>query len=48
MMVAVEDLDAWTRTDLAFQGCMLRATNNELLTSLFSVIETGNSVVSTR
>jgi DNA-binding FadR family transcriptional regulator len=39
-MDAAEDLDAWAVADLAFHEAMLRATNNELLTSLFSVIET--------
>jgi DNA-binding FadR family transcriptional regulator len=39
-MAAAEDLDAWTVADLSFHECMLKATNNELLTSLFSVIET--------
>ncbi|WP_266157772.1 hypothetical protein [Dyella silvatica] len=34
-MVAAEDFDAWTVADVAFHGCMLRATGNELLTSLF-------------
>jgi len=38
-MAAAEDLDAWTVADLAFHEAMLRATNNELLISLFSVIE---------
>jgi DNA-binding FadR family transcriptional regulator len=39
-MAAAEDLDAWAIADLAFHEAMLRATNNGLLTSLFSVIET--------
>ncbi len=39
-MAAAEDLDAWAVADLSFHEAMLRATNNELLTSLFSVIET--------
>lgn len=39
-MAAAEDLDAWTTADLAFHEAVLHATNNELLTSLFSVIET--------
>ena len=39
-MAAAEDLDAWTTADLAFHEAVLQATNNELLTSLFSVIET--------
>lgn len=39
-MAAAENLDAWTVADLAFHESMLQATNNELMTSLFSVIET--------
>ena len=39
-MAAAEDLDAWAVADLAFHESVLQATNNELLTSLFSVIET--------
>lgn len=39
-MAAAETLDDWARADLAFHEAVLRATNNELLTSLFSVIET--------
>lgn len=39
-MAAAEDLDAWTVADLAFHEAVLQATNNELLASLFSVIET--------
>jgi DNA-binding FadR family transcriptional regulator len=39
-MAAAEDLDAWATADLAFHEALLQATNNELLTSLFSVIET--------
>lgn|ERR1700754_2477211 len=39
-MAASEDLDAWATADLAFHEALLRATNNGLLTSLFSVIET--------
>ncbi|WP_368312394.1 FadR/GntR family transcriptional regulator [Luteibacter sp. CQ10] len=39
-MAASEDLDAWAEADLAFHETMLRATNNELMVSLFSVIET--------
>jgi DNA-binding FadR family transcriptional regulator len=39
-MEAAETLDAWAVADLAFHENMLKATNNELLTSLFSVIET--------
>jgi len=39
-MAASEDLDAWAEADLAFHECLLRSTNNELMVSLFSVIET--------
>lgn len=39
-MAAAKDLDAWTRADLAFHEAVLHATNNELMISLFSVIET--------
>ncbi|TCV94687.1 GntR family transcriptional regulator [Luteibacter rhizovicinus] len=39
-MDASETLDAWAEADLAFHESMLQATNNELMTSLFSVIET--------
>lgn len=39
-MAAAETLDDWAHADLAFHEAVLRATNNELLTSLFSVIET--------
>ncbi|MEZ2417939.1 FadR/GntR family transcriptional regulator [Luteibacter sp. RCC_6_2] len=39
-MAASEDLDAWAQADLAFHETLLRATNNELMVSLFSVIET--------
>ena len=39
-MAASENLDAWAEADLAFHEALLRATNNELLASLFSVIET--------
>jgi DNA-binding FadR family transcriptional regulator len=38
-MEAAEDLDAWAIADLAFHEAVLRATNNELMSSLFSVIE---------
>ncbi|UPG93677.1 FadR/GntR family transcriptional regulator [Luteibacter aegosomatissinici] len=34
------DLDAWAEADLRFHEAVLAATNNELLSSLFSVIET--------
>lgn len=39
-MAAAEDLGAWAKADLSFHECLLRATNNELMASLFSVIET--------
>jgi DNA-binding FadR family transcriptional regulator len=39
-MAAAEDLDAWTEADLAFHEAMLLATHNELMLSLFPVIET--------
>lgn len=39
-MEAAENLDAWAVADLAFHERLLQATNNELMTSLFSVIET--------
>ncbi|SDF93207.1 MULTISPECIES: FadR/GntR family transcriptional regulator [Rhodanobacteraceae] len=34
------DLDAWAAADLRFHEAVLAATNNELLSALFSVIET--------
>ena len=39
-MEAAEELDAWAEADLAFHEAVLNATNNELMASLFSVIET--------
>jgi DNA-binding FadR family transcriptional regulator len=39
-MDAASDLDAWAVADLEFHEAVLRATNNELMVSLFSVIET--------
>jgi DNA-binding FadR family transcriptional regulator len=39
-MDAAQTLDAWAEADLAFHEAVLNATNNELMTSLFSVIET--------
>jgi DNA-binding FadR family transcriptional regulator len=39
-MAAAPDLDAWAEADLAFHETMLQATNNELMVSLFTVIET--------
>ncbi|GAA0919208.1 FadR/GntR family transcriptional regulator [Rothia nasimurium] len=39
-MEAAMDLDSWAEADLRFHEAVLAATNNELLSSLFSVIET--------
>jgi DNA-binding FadR family transcriptional regulator len=39
-MAAAETLDAWSAADLAFHDAVLQATGNELMQSLFSVIET--------
>lgn len=39
-MVAARNLDEWTTADLAFHETVLDATNNELMISLFTVIET--------
>lgn len=39
-MAAATDMDAWSVADLAFHEAVLRATNNEMMASLFSVIET--------
>jgi len=39
-MEAAPDLDAWAEADLRFHEAVLAATNNELLSSLFAVIET--------
>ena len=39
-MAASANLDEWTEADLAYHEAMLRATNNELMVSLFSVVET--------
>lgn len=39
-MDAAQTLDAWAEADLAFHEAVLNATNNELMTSLFAVIET--------
>lgn len=39
-MAAAADRDAWAVADLAFHEAILRATHNELLASLFAVIET--------
>lgn len=38
-MEAAVDLDAWADADLAFHEAVLEATNNELMISLFAVIE---------
>lgn len=38
-MAAAADLDAWTKADLDFHERMLECSNNELMTSLFSVID---------
>lgn len=39
-MATAENMDAWAQADLEFHESVLAATNNELMTSLFSVIET--------
>ncbi|SDJ96450.1 DNA-binding transcriptional regulator, FadR family, partial [Dyella jiangningensis] len=39
-MAAAQTLDAWSKADLAFHDAVLQATGNELMQSLFSVIET--------
>ncbi|TAN00536.1 MAG: FadR family transcriptional regulator [Rhodanobacteraceae bacterium] len=39
-MAAATNLDAWTTADVAFHEAVLEATNNELMVSLFSVVET--------
>lgn len=39
-MEAASNLDAWAAADLAFHEGVLHATNNELMISLFSVVET--------
>lgn len=39
-MAAASNLDEWTEADLAFHEGVLHATNNELMISLFSVVET--------
>ena len=39
-MAASEDLDAWAEADLSFHEILLKSTNNSLMVSLFSVIET--------
>jgi DNA-binding FadR family transcriptional regulator len=39
-MDAASNLDEWAEADLAYHEAVLHATNNELMISLFSVIET--------
>ncbi|QNK01237.1 FadR/GntR family transcriptional regulator [Dyella telluris] len=39
-MAAAQTQDAWSQADLAFHDAVLQATGNELMQSLFSVIET--------
>lgn len=39
-MEAAQNLEEWTEADLDFHEAVLTATNNELMVSLFSVIET--------
>jgi DNA-binding FadR family transcriptional regulator len=39
-MEAASNLDEWAKADLAYHEAVLHATNNELMISLFSVIET--------
>lgn len=39
-MAAAKTLDQWAEADLAFHEGVLHATNNELMISLFSVVET--------
>lgn len=39
-MDAAQTLDAWADADLQFHDAVLQATGNELLSSLFSVVET--------
>lgn len=39
-MAAATNLNAWTTADIAFHEAVLDATNNELMVSLFSVVET--------
>lgn len=42
-MADADSLDDWTTADLAFHEAILHATNNELMVSLFSVVETALS-----
>jgi len=39
-MAAAQDREAWARADIEFHHSVLDAANNELLSSLFSVVET--------
>ena len=39
-MESAPDVEAWAAADLGFHEAILQATNNELLASLFSVVET--------
>lgn len=39
-MVAAANMEEWTTADVAFHEAILDATNNELMISLFSVVET--------
>lgn len=39
-MAAARDMDAWNVADVTFHEAILDATNNELMVSLFSVVET--------
>lgn len=39
-MAAATDLDSWAEADMRFHERLLHAANNELMSSLFSVIET--------
>ena len=39
-MAAAQNMDAWAEADLRFHESVLQATGNELLSSLFSVIDT--------
>jgi DNA-binding FadR family transcriptional regulator len=40
LMASADDRGGWAKADLTYHQAVLRATNNELLISLFSVIET--------
>jgi len=39
-MAAAPDMDAWAEADLAYHEAVLHATHNELMISLFAVVET--------